>query len=121
VIGPLPTAVKGDAGVNGVGPIVNLDLGWVFRPQPVADMGIDAQIEPLVNTVSTGGLLALQIKAWPSLIEDPTSDGEGWYFRERSQRLRRYWLRYRLPVILVLYDINARAAYWQLITEAPPW
>lgn len=114
---PLSTGVKGDAGVNGVGLIVNTQLGWEFRAQPVADVGIDAQIEPVADTVSTGGLLGVQIKAWPSLIENPTPDGEGWYFRESTQRLRHYWLRYRLPVILVLYDIEAHVAYWQSITE----
>ena len=47
MIHPL-TSVTGDAGVNGVGLLVNTRLGWYFRPQPVADVGVDAQVEPVL-------------------------------------------------------------------------
>jgi hypothetical protein len=117
VISPLPSIVKGDAGVSGVGLLVQVQLGWLFRPQLNADVGIDAQIETVFNGVPTGRLLGVQIKAGSSFFEEQTPDGDGWVFREGTQRHRRYWLRYRLPVILVLYDIDGHAAYWQLITE----
>lgn len=117
MISPLSTGATGDAGVHGVGLLVNTQLGWRFRAQPDGDVGIDAQAEAVVNKVETGRLLGLQIKGGPSWFKTPVSDGTGWWFRERSQRLRRYWLRYRLPVILVLYDIETHTAYWQVINE----
>lgn len=113
----MPSIVKGDAGVNGVGLLVQVQLGWLFRQQPIADAGIDAQIETVFNDVPTGRLLGVQIKAGSSFFEERTPDRDGWVFREGTQRHRRYWSRYRLPVILVLYDIDTHAAYWQLITE----
>ncbi|GAA2470846.1 DUF4365 domain-containing protein [Winogradskya humida] len=116
MISSLPAPVKGDIGVSGVALIVYTQLGWHFRPQPIADVGIDAQVETMVDEVPTGRLLALQIKAGGSWFDELTPEGDGWIFRESSQKHRRYWLRYRLPVILVLYDIEAHAAYWQLIT-----
>lgn len=36
-------------GVNAVERIVVSELGWIFREQPIMDMGIDAQIELVEN------------------------------------------------------------------------
>ncbi|MGW0215624.1 DUF4365 domain-containing protein [Micromonospora chokoriensis] len=113
----LLTTVTGDAGIHGVGLLVNTRLGWHFRPQPVADVGIDAQVESVVDGVSTGCLLGLQIKSGQSMFSEPAPDGSGWVYRERSQTHRRYWLRYPLPVLLVLYQPETHTAYWQVVTD----
>ncbi|MEU5669057.1 DUF4365 domain-containing protein [Micromonospora sp. NPDC047753] len=113
----LLTTVTGDAGIHGVGLLVNTRLGWHFRPQPVADVGIDAQVESVVDGVSTGCLLGLQIKSGQSMFSEPAPDGSGWVYRERSQTHRRYWLRYPLPVLLVLYQPDTHTAYWQVVTD----
>lgn len=52
-------------GVTAVGHIVFKELKWIFREQPICDMGIDAQIE-LVDERPTGKLIGVQIKAGPS-------------------------------------------------------
>lgn len=62
--GQLDTDATGQLGVNIVERLV-LQHGWVFRPQYVSDQGIDAQVETKEAGVTTGRLLALQIKAWP--------------------------------------------------------
>ena len=40
-------------------------LGWIFREQPIVDMGIDAHIE-VVDVNPTGKLLGVQIKTGAS-------------------------------------------------------
>jgi hypothetical protein len=42
---------------------------------------------------------------------------DDWAFRDNTLKHRRYWLRYDLPVLLVLYNIEEHKAYWQLINE----
>lgn len=113
---PLSTEVTGAAGANGVGLLVNR-LGWHFRRQLEADVGIDAQIETVIEMVATARHLGVQIKAGPSWFTEPASDASGWWFRERDQTHRRYWLRYPLSVIVVLYDIEAHTAYWQVVDD----
>jgi hypothetical protein len=49
-------------GVHGVGLIVQRELKWSFKEQPVDDWGIDALLE-IVEGTPTGQLLALQIEA----------------------------------------------------------
>ena len=108
---------NGDIGVNGVGLLVTSILRWYFRPQYNADVGIDAQIEPWLAGRPSGRLLGVQIKSGPSQFSEPLADGGGWVYREDSQTHRDYWLNYRLPVILVLYNEIEHAAYWQHITS----
>jgi tetratricopeptide (TPR) repeat protein len=111
------TANTGDGGVHAVGALVNFQLGWAFRPQPVRDVGIDAQVEPVLAGKETGRLLGLQIKAGAHWFARPTPDSDGWVFTEDTQTHRDYWLRYRLPVLLVLYNPDTNTAYWQHVTK----
>lgn len=107
-------SVTGDAGVNGVGLLVNTQLrGWIFRPQRETDVGIDAQIEPVLGGRASGRFLALQIKSGVSYFSEPTSAEDGWVYREDSQDHRDYWLNCVLPVLLVLYNPEMHVAYWQ--------
>ncbi|MGH3864545.1 MAG: DUF4365 domain-containing protein [Pseudonocardiaceae bacterium] len=110
------TSVTGDAGVWGVGHLVATQLGWYFRPQPVADVGIDAQVEPVLGGQASGRFLALQIKAGASWFKEPMPVGDGWVFRESNQVHRDYWLNCTIPVLLMLYDVDKGVAYWQHIT-----
>lgn len=112
----LTTAITGDAGLFGVGLLVTAKLKWQFRPQDVADVGIDAQIEPVLEGRPSGRLLGLQIKAGRSWFKEPTPERDGWVFREDTQSHREYWLSYKLPVVVVLYDPDDHVAYWQHVT-----
>src|SRR5690242_6276571 len=56
-------------GVGEVGQIVQRDLGWIFREQPVADVGIDAHIEQVDGSgFPTGKLVGAQIKSGASHV-----------------------------------------------------
>lgn len=110
----MDTDATGQLGVNIVERLV-LQHGWVFRPQYVSDQGIDAQVETKEAGVTTGRLLALQIKAGPSWFKEPYTDGWIFRFNERQARL---WLGHALPVIVVLVDVETGAAYWQQIDHS---
>ncbi|MDE0440366.1 MAG: DUF4365 domain-containing protein [bacterium] len=106
--------LTGDSGVGLVQFIVGEQLGWILRPQPHADTGIDAHIEIVQANTATGQLLALQVKSGESWFRESTSDG--FIFRPEAKHVR-YWLGHSLPVAVVLVDLNRVVAYWQLVTE----
>ncbi|MBN2192828.1 MAG: DUF4365 domain-containing protein [Polyangiaceae bacterium] len=75
----------------------------IWRPTPNHDLGIDGQIEFLEpgTCASTGILVAVQVKSGPSYFKDAKGSTVPFYPEAKH---RRYWLRLRLPVILVLHD-----------------
>jgi hypothetical protein len=100
----------GDAGVHIVGTIVNRDLRWIFRDQPVADYGIDAHIEVVDDAGQpTGRLLALQIKTGRSYGPHRFSSG--------NLRHLNYWLEHSLPVVVIIVDEETETAYWRPVSE----
>ncbi|WP_185965592.1 DUF4365 domain-containing protein, partial [Flavobacterium zepuense] len=42
--------------------IITKELGWIFREQPITDVGLDAIIEQVENGEPLGKFIALQIK-----------------------------------------------------------
>ena len=50
-------------GVNAVQRIFIEDLNWIFREQPLVDVGIDAMIEAVINQNPSGKFLGAQIKS----------------------------------------------------------
>ncbi|MFJ1257902.1 DUF4365 domain-containing protein [Cupriavidus sp. CuC1] len=89
-------------GVNAVQQIVLKELGWIFREQPVIDMGIDAHIE-LVDEQPTGKLIAVQIRTGPSHF---TETDDAYIFRGKLTHLD-YWTNHSLPVILGAHFIES--------------
>src|SRR6266851_3434342 len=49
-------------GINAVESVVVNELKWIFREQPIADMGIDAHVELVEDGNPSGKLIGLQIK-----------------------------------------------------------
>ncbi len=56
----------------GVGKVelVISELGWIFREQPIVDMGVDATIEQVFNGNPTGKIIAAQIKSGKSYFKN---------------------------------------------------
>tara|TARA_R110002049_G_scaffold175107_1_gene342405 strand:- start:911 stop:1132 length:222 start_codon:yes stop_codon:yes gene_type:complete len=50
-------------GVNATESIFIREFDWIFREQPIVDVGIDALIEQSENGNPTGKFIALQIKS----------------------------------------------------------
>lgn len=99
--------------VHRVHGIVIKDLRWLFREQPLPDYGVDAQIEVVDADERIDGLLGLQIRGGDSRFARPNGD-RGWTFRDSSDHLD-YWLRYTLPVLVVIVDSDDNA-FWEAVT-----
>lgn len=91
------------------------ELCWLFREQSYSDVGIDAQVEIIEDGLATGFLFALQIKSGESYFKEPTKNG--FIYRGKINHLE-YWLRYLLPVLLVICNPSKKVAYWQVISES---
>lgn len=100
-------------GVNEVERIVLNELGWVFREQPIMDMGIDAHLERVQEGNPDGKLLALQIKTGPSHFKEKESS---FTYYGKTTHLD-YWTSHSLPVVLVAHLPEINQTFWQVITE----
>lgn len=101
------------AGVHAVGHVFTRDLQWIFREQPISDMGIDAHIE-LVEDDPTGKLIGLQIKSGAGNF---TATDDGLIYRGSLTHLD-YWLGHALPVVLIAHLPETDETFWVHVTEA---
>jgi len=85
------------------------ESGWFFREQFVKDCGIDAQVEVVKDNEPTGQLIAIQIKSGKSYFSE--SDDKTITYRPDTKHIE-YWLRYDLPVIIVLFNPVEDKFYW---------
>ena len=90
------------------------EIGWIFREQFVSDWGIDAHVEIVRGDRPTGELIALQIKSGTSFFE--SEDEKAVPFRTDAQHVQ-YWLEHSMPVVVILYNPDTRAAYWEHIAK----
>lgn len=88
---------------------------WMFREQPVDDVGIDAHMEFVEASGRSKQLLALQIKSGASWF-DEKRDGCV-IFRKINERQYNYWTMNPLPCILVLYNPDDDMCIWQKLTD----
>ena len=88
------------------------DIGWYFRPQPISDFGIDAEVEIADDDERpTGQLIAMQIKSGASYFR---RSGNDYIYYGTHQHLE-YWLRHCLPVFIVLHNPDTELTLWQRI------
>ncbi|TVW93716.1 DUF4365 domain-containing protein, partial [Streptococcus pneumoniae] len=77
---------------------------WMFREQPVNDIGIDAHMEFVVDGKPRQHL-ALQIKSGPSWFREKKDNCI--IFRNINERQYNYWTMNSLPCIIVLINPDA--------------
>lgn len=87
---------------------------WLFREQPINDIGIDAHMELTEPTGESKQLLALQIKSGPSWFREQKD--EYVIFRDINERQYNYWTKNSLPCIVVLYNPDDDMCIWQKLT-----
>jgi len=98
-------------GVSKTDLIVTENLGWIFREQPISDVGVDGIIEQVENGDPTGKFMAVQIK---------TGAGN-FYITAKSITLYvsqihyNYWLNLSIPIILVAHLPEENLTCWQEI------
>lgn len=84
---------------------------WMFREQPIDDIGIDAHMEITEPTGEPKQLIALQIKSGASWFKEK-KDG-CIIFRSINERQYNYWTMNSLPCIIVLYNPDDDICIWQ--------
>jgi len=99
-------------GVHAVGHLFASEFGWIFREQPIADMGIDAHVERVDGDGPTGQLIGVQIKTGKSHFH-PTESGLVYY---GSPTHLDYWLGHALPVVLVAHLPETQETFWVQVT-----
>lgn len=100
-------------GVNETEKIVIQNLGWIFREQPIVDVGLDAIIEQVENGEPTGKFIAVQIKCGSGNFYK-TEKGLSYYATNIHYN---YWLNLCIPIILIAHIPEEGKTYWQEITE----
>lgn len=100
-------------GVNAVENLVINELNWIFREQAIADMGIDAHFESVVDGNPTGKLLGVQIKTGKSHFHE-TNDSLVYY---GSLVHLDYWLNHSLPVIIVAHLPESGETFWAQVSK----
>src|SRR5437762_2179036 len=86
-------------GVNAAEQRVVTQLGWIFREQPIVDMGIDAHIESVEDGNPSGRLIAAQIKSGSSQFKNKNDSLV--YYGDLAHL--NYWLKHSLPVIIIAH------------------
>jgi len=89
-------------------------VGWLFREQFVADMGIDAQVEIVNNNIPTGQIIAIQVKSGESYFSE---QNETSIIYRPDRKHVEYWIKYAIPVIVVLYSPSDDILIWAPVHE----
>ena len=100
-------------GIHHCGEIAE-ENGWMFREQPINDVGIDAHMEWTEASGESKQLLALQIKSGTSWFKEQKDDHI--IFRDINERQYNYWTKNSLPCIVVLYNPTDKMCIWQKLT-----
>ncbi|CAN5531021.1 hypothetical protein BH23BAC4_BH23BAC4_03210 [soil metagenome] len=86
--------------------------GFAVREQASSDYGIDAIAELIEAENATGRLVALQVKAGASYLDER---GDDFIVYRPSTAHVNYWLSHTLPVVVCLCDLDQEIVYWQRI------
>lgn len=93
--------------------IFTKELHWIFRDQPLVDVGIDALIEESIEGNPTGKFLTAQIKG-----------GKGNFYDKKESLIyyvsnihQHYWLNMDLPIIIVAHIPEDNFTCWELISS----
>ncbi|WP_052143749.1 DUF4365 domain-containing protein [Wocania ichthyoenteri] len=100
-------------GIYKTGFIFTKEVKWIFREQPIVDVGIDALIEQSTNGNPTGQFIAAQIKTG----EGNFHISENHLTHYVSKIHYNYWLNFNVPVILVGHLPDDDKTYWENITK----
>ncbi|MGE3653266.1 MAG: DUF4365 domain-containing protein [Flavobacteriales bacterium] len=100
-------------GVNATEYVVIKDFEWIFREQPILDMGIDAIIEECVANNPSGKFIALQIKSGQGNF-NVTNNQLTYYL---SHIHYNYWTNLNIPILLIAYIPESEEIFWQEINK----
>lgn len=101
-------------GVHKFGLLVAEHSNWVFREQPIADIGVDGTLEQATNQDPNGVLIGCQIKCGNGNFYRRKKDGA--LTRSISRGHYKVWTEHDLPIILILID-DEGTIYWGLLDK----
>ncbi|OBX24416.1 hypothetical protein BAA08_01075 [Bizionia sp. APA-3] len=93
--------------------IFTKELNWIFREQPIVDVGIDALTEEVIESNPTGQFLATQIKTGLGNFHDAKTHLTLYV----SKIHYHYWTNLNLPIILIAHLPESEETLWELISE----
>lgn len=100
----------GQAGEYLVGAVVAHRLAWPYRTQPIADLGVDGEIEVLDEKgASLSGIIKVQAKA---TAKEDEANTEPPFSRYVSPAHYEYWAALSLPVIVCRPVLATGKVYW---------
>lgn len=87
------------------------EFGWIFREQPVVDLGVDALVETPVDENGKVNIFGLQIKGGESNFQRKRNFLT-FYFSERHYH---YWnaIIENYPLLIILQESSSDKIYWQ--------
>jgi len=95
--------------VNAVEGIFLKQFGWIFRPQPYSDLGLDAHIEVSNEVTCNAKYIGVQIKTGDDCLH---KGKKGLVLYTDSTHVS-YWLSHAFPVLVVGHLPSSGKTYWQ--------
>lgn len=89
-------------------------IGWIIRDIRKKDVGVDANIEQVINGIPTAKYISVQLKTGLGNVYQ-SADGSFVFYFDEPHYL--YWTSSSIPVILVLCDIDTDTLYWTPILK----
>lgn len=100
-------------GVYAIALLFTKELDWIFREQPIVDVGIDALIEQKVNDEPTGKFISAQIKTGKGNFHDSKNSLTLYVTKIHYN----YWLNSNLPVIIIAHLPEIEKTTWEIANE----
>jgi hypothetical protein len=107
--------IDGDRGEHLTGDVVG-EIGFLWHPSGKVEAGIDGTIE-LRDTRSEevrDGLIAVQCRATKNPFRNEDDRGFDWKLDDVELN---YWMAKAIPVVLVVWELSHRQAYWVSIKD----
>ena len=105
---------KDEVGMSILALAIQRKIGWIIREIRKKDVGIDANIEQVINGIPTAKYISVQLKTGLGNVHQ-SSDGNFIFYFDEPHYL--YWTSSSIPVILVLCDIDTDTLYWAPILK----
>ncbi len=106
--------LTGEIGVSILRLHIQRKIGWIIRDIRETDVGIDANIEQVINGNPTAKYISVQLKTGFGNVHISALGDFIFYFKETHYQ---YWLSSSIPVIIVLCDPDSDTLYWSQLTR----
>jgi hypothetical protein len=84
------------------------DIGWVYRPQPIVDVGMDAMVEEVVESNPMGRFIMVQVKSGLGNVHDAQHSFTYYLTAVHYE----YYMRVAMPVIFTLHVPSENRVLW---------